>query len=111
MGDADMANGRITLAVLGNKVDTPSDKIADLCKEYDVDHDRLTANTGRITTLETIAARPPGLCPAHDGVIRDVVQLRLDVAKLGVTSGMAGGGVVSVLVGIIFGVGKAAGWW
>ena len=98
------------VAVLGEKLDNVSDKIDDLCRQYHVDHDRLTVNTARITSLESLASRPSPICLAHDGVIRDVIQLRVDVAKLGVTSGMAGGGVVSAVGLGLFGLFKLLKW-
>jgi hypothetical protein len=36
-----------------------------------------------------------------------VTAMRVDGAKAGAT----GGGVMALIVGVIFGVGKAAGWW
>lgn len=37
--------------------------------------------------------------------------IELSIAKSGALGGMAGGGIVSVIAGIIYGIGKAAGWW
>lgn len=109
MGDP-AGNERVTLAILSSQLGDVSRKIDDLCKQYGVDHDKITVNQGRISTLEIIASRPAPPCLAHDGVIRDVVNLRLDVAKLGVTSGMAGGGVVSAVGLGLFGLFKLLGW-
>jgi hypothetical protein len=109
MGDP-AGNERVTMAVLSSQLLDVSKQIDNLCKQYGVDHDKITVNTGRISTLEIIASRPPPLCLAHDNVIRDVVNLRLDVAKLGVTSGMAGGGVVSAVGLGLFGLFKLLKW-
>jgi hypothetical protein len=103
-------NERVTMAVLSSQLLDVSKQIDNLCKQYDVDHDKITVNAGRVGTLEALALRPPGLCPAHDNVLRDIVDLRLDVAKLGVTSGMAGGGVVSAVGLGLFGLFKLLGW-
>lgn len=40
-----------------------------------------------------------------------VQQLRVDIAKQSVASGAAGGGIVSIIAGVIIAIGKAAGWW
>lgn len=40
-----------------------------------------------------------------------IEDLRLTLARAGLGSGLAGGGVVTVAGGIIIAVGKALGWW
>lgn len=40
-----------------------------------------------------------------------VQQLRVDLAKQSVAGGAAGGGIVSIIAGVIIAIGKAAGWW
>ena len=109
MGES-VGSEQVTMAVLSSQMGDVSDKIDNLCTQYGVDHDKITVNTGRIGTLEVIASRPAPVCQAHNGVLRDIVDLRLDVAKLGVTSGMAGGGVVSAVGLVLFGLFKLLGW-
>jgi hypothetical protein len=102
------SNERVTVAVLGEKLDNVSDKIDDLCTHYEVDSRQNSINTHRITSLEL---RQPTICPRHDDLVKEIQKIQIHVAKMGVTSGASGGVVVSVIAGIVFGVGKAAGWW
>jgi hypothetical protein len=107
MGDP-AGNERVTVAILGEKLDNVSDKIDDLCQHYEVDSRQISINTHRITSLEL---RPPMTCPRHDDLVKEIQKIQIDVAKMGVTSGASGGIIVSVVAGVVFGVGKAAGWW
>jgi hypothetical protein len=77
----------------------------------------ISADIGAVKTLiETESMR----CPYREQIARAsnnvdrlsvveerVTGLRIDSAK----SGAAGGGVVAMITAMIFGVGKAAGWW
>jgi hypothetical protein len=102
-------NGRV-IAVLGEKLDNVSEKIDDLCKHYEVDSRQISINTHRIAMLESLSARPTIHCLAHDKMTDDVVNLRLDMARMAVQGGLTGGGVVTVGAGILLAVGKALGW-
>lgn len=108
MADPGTGNERVTIAVLGQKLDSVSDKIDDLCQHYEVDSRQMAVNTQRITWLEL---RPPMTCPKHDEMVKEIQKIQIDVAKMGVTSGASGGLTVSVIAGVVFGVGKLAGWW
>jgi hypothetical protein len=102
-------NGRV-IAVLGEKLDNVSEKIDELCRHYEVDSRQIAINTQRLSTLEVLATRPTIHCLAHDKLADDVVNLRLDMARMAVQGGLAGGGVVTVGAGILLAVGKALGW-
>jgi len=102
-------NGRV-IAVLGEKLDNVSEKIDDLCKHYEVDSRQVSINTHRLNTLEGLSTRPTIHCMAHDKLMDDVVNLRLDMARMAVQGGLTGGGVVTVGAGILLAVGKALGW-
>lgn len=106
-----MANGRITLAVLGIKVDNLGDIIEKLCQEYNVDHERVTINTQRLATLEVLAARTPQLCPMHNTTVADITDLKVKIAQMGAVSGMAGGGAVGVVGMVLFAIGRLMKWW
>jgi hypothetical protein len=107
MGQELDGNGR-ALAVLGSKMDSVGELIERMCREWAVDHDKIAVHTVQIGNLET---RPPVVCPKHDELAREVRQLQLDFARASVTSGASGGIIVSVVAGVVIGVGKAAGWW
>jgi hypothetical protein len=102
-------NGRV-IAVLGEKLDNMSKLIDDLCKHYEVDSRQISINTHRLVMLENLSARPTVHCLAHDKLTEDVVNLRLDMARMAVQGGLTGGGVVSVAAGILLALGKAMGW-
>jgi hypothetical protein len=74
--------------------------------------------------LKTLVREHPLLCPyrekisaieSHErrigGVETSVHDLQIMVAKSGAVGGLAGGGTVGVIGAIVFGIGKAAGWW
>jgi hypothetical protein len=107
----DLASGRVTNAVLANKLDTVIGQIEALCVTQSRDHDQVTINTGRLTMMENAFSKPTILCPQHSTVTQDIVMLRIEMAKMAVGSGVAGGGTVALVAGVVFGVGKAAGWW
>jgi hypothetical protein len=106
-----MTNGRVTMAVLGEKVDTLGEKIEEMCRQYNVDHERVTINTQRINTLEAIATRPVSTCPVHQATIGDITDLKIKIAQMGAVSGMAGGGAVGVMGMILFAIGRLMKWW
>jgi len=104
-------NARVALAVLGAKLDTLSEQIETLCAEYHVDHDQIVVNTSHIANLETAITRPPMQCSRHDTLVDQVASLRLDMARISVTGGFTGSSLVAAVAGVVYGVGKAAGWW
>jgi hypothetical protein len=74
--------------------------------------------------LKTLVREHPLLCPyrekissieSHDRRIDTleigVHDLQIMVAKSGAVGGLAGGGVVSVVAGVVFAVGRSIGWW
>jgi hypothetical protein len=103
-------NERVTMAVLSTKLDHVTQQIDTLCREYGVDHERLTVNHQRVNELERIALRPAAHCEAHRDLCNDVMTLRLDMARMAVQGGLTGGGVVTVGAGILLALGKALGW-
>ena len=105
----DVGNGKV-IAVLGEKLDNVSDKIDDLCKHYEVDSRQISINTHRLTMLEGLSTRPTIHCLAHDKIVDDVVNLRLDMARMAFKSGATSGSIVAVGSGIIVAVAKALGW-
>lgn len=40
-----------------------------------------------------------------------IYELKLAMARAGILSGAAGGGIVTVVAGIVYGIGHQAGWW
>jgi antitoxin component of RelBE/YafQ-DinJ toxin-antitoxin module len=85
----------------------------------------------RLTRLENQVANEGALCPFRETIARagnnvkrlEITEARIDhvedkihalevqYAKAGIITGAAGGGAFTVIGGIIFAVGKAAGWW
>jgi hypothetical protein len=109
MGQELEGNGRV-IAVLGEKLDNMAEKIDDLCKHYEVDSRQISINTHRIAMLEGLSTRPTIHCMAHDKLTNDVVNLRLDMARMAVHGGLTGGGVVTAGAAILLALGKALGW-
>jgi hypothetical protein len=94
------SNERVTVAILGEKLDNVSDKIDDLCQAYQVDSRQMVVNTSRIASLE-LRQMP---CVLHSDVVKKIDDLRLDVARVSVQSGVAGGmgaGGVGVAVYVV----------
>jgi hypothetical protein len=102
-------DGKI-IAVLGEKIDTLSEQLRELIKCVSTDHTQVVVNTQRLNTLETLATRPTIHCLAHDKLVDDVVNLRLDMARMAVQGGLTGGSMVTVVAGVALAVCKAFGW-
>jgi hypothetical protein len=103
-------------------------QIIALTKEYREGHSDLVR---QMTEVKTLVAQHPTACPYRERIAmiaentKDIEDVRQDVNDLkrcvrdieravdrsSTVGGVAGGGVVSIVAGIIFGVGKAAGWW
>lgn len=77
-----------------------------------------------ISEIKTLVREHPVLCPYRESIAsvalnaRDIAALQakvrdleLAVARSGAIGGLAGGGVVSLIVTVVFGIGKMAGWW
>jgi hypothetical protein len=107
MGQEIEGNGR-TLAVLCSEMHNVSVMIDKMCREWQVDHDQIRTNTVHLTMLES---RAPMVCPKHDQLVAEIQKIQVEIARTGMTSGASGGVMVSVIAGVVFGVGKAAGWW
>jgi len=101
------SNERVTIAVLGEKLDNVSDKIDDLCTHYEVDSRQNSINTHRITSLE-LRQLP---CVLHNDVVKKIDDLRLDVARISVQSGVAGGMGAGGVGVVVFVVGKLLKIW
>ena len=100
MGDPGSSNERVTVAILGEKLDNVSDKIDDLCTHYRVDSQQMAVNTSRIASLES--RQLP--CVLHGDMVRALDAVRMDVARISVQSGVAGGmgaGGVGVVVYVL----------
>ena len=83
------------------------------------------ANMARdFAELKTLVREHPLLCPyrekissieSHskriDTLETGVHDLQIMVARSGAVGGLAGGGVVSVVAGVVFALGKALSWW
>ena len=102
--------------------------LAALTSEYRQGHSHLET---AMSELKAIVREHPGACPYReriamitentkdiDAVKSDVADIKrcvhdieLAVARSSAVGGAAGGGVVTVVVGIVYGLGKAAGWW
>ena len=108
-GNMDPDSGRV-IAVLGEKIDNLSKQVHDLVKLYQLDHTQIIVNTQRLNTLEVLASKPPFHCPDHNRLVDDVVNLRLEMARAAGVGGIAGGGVVAVVSGVLLVVGKVFGW-
>ena len=80
--------------------------------------------TREMSELKTLVAQHPFLCPYREKISTiethskridtlelSVHDLQIMVAQSGAVGGLAGGGVVTVVAGVVFGVGRAAGWW
>jgi hypothetical protein len=106
MGDP-AGNERVTVAILGEKLDNVSDKIDDLCQHYEVDSRQISINTHRITALE-LRQLP---CVLHNDVVKKIDDLRLDVARISVQSGVAGGMGAGGIGVVVFVVGKLLKIW
>ena len=83
-----------------------------------------TNMTRDFAELKTLVREHPLLCPYREkisavetherrivGIETDVHDLQIMVARSGAMGGLAGGGVVTVVAGIIYGIGSLAGWW
>lgn len=101
MGDPGTGNERVTIAVLGEKLDNVSEQISDISTHYQADSRQIALNTHRISSLE-LRQLP---CVMHADVVKTITDLRLDVARISIQSGMAGGmgagtvGVVAYVIG------------
>ena len=106
MGDP-AGNERVTVAILGEKLDNVSEKIDDLCAHYRVDSQQIAIHTHRITSLE-LRQLP---CVLHNDVVKKIDDLRLDVARISVQSGVAGGMGAGGVGVVVFVVGKLLKIW
>ena len=90
-----------------------------------------TSMTKELAELKTLVSQHPFSCPYRvriasiDQVERDITEDRKDITEIkrsirdieraidrsSAVSGAAGGSAVAVITGVVFGVGKAAGWW
>jgi hypothetical protein len=101
------SNERVTVAILGEKLDNVSEKIDDLCQHYEVDSRQISINTHRITSLE-LRQLP---CVLHNDVVKKIDDLRLDVARISVQSGVAVGMGAGGIGVVVFVVGKLLKIW
>jgi hypothetical protein len=101
------SNERVTVAILGEKLDNVSDKIDDLCQAYQVDSRQMVVNTSRITSLE-LRQMP---CVLHNDVVKKIDDLRLDVARISWQSGVGGGMGAGGLGVVVYVVGKLLKIW
>ena len=106
MGDP-ASNERVTMAVLSSQLIDVSKQIDNLCKQYDVDSRQNAINTHRITSLE-LRQLP---CILHNDVVKKIDDLRLDVARISVQSGVAGGMGAGGVGVVVFVVGKLLKIW
>ena len=103
-------------------------QISALTSEYREGHSDLVR---QMTEVKTLVAQHPIACPYRERIAmitensKDIEEVKKDVgdiqkcvheielavARSSAVGGAAGGGVVTVVVGVIFGLGKAAGWW
>ena len=103
-------------------------QITALTREYREGHSDLVR---QMTEVKTLVAQHPTACPYRERIAmitenskdieevkksvgdiqKCVHEIELAVARSSAVGGAAGGGVVTVVVGVIFGLGKAAGWW
>ena len=103
-------------------------QITALTREYREGHSDLVK---QMSEVKTLVAQHPTACPYRERIAmiaensKDIEDVRKDVSDIkrcvreieravdrsSAVGGIAGGGVVSVVAGVIFGVGKAAGWW
>ena len=99
-------------------------ELAELRRELQT-MDRLT------TRLETLATTEGDRCPYRETIARaannvkrlddmdrrvdamgeHVTGLRIEVVRVATIAGFSGGGGLGIVGGIIYAVGKAAGWW
>lgn len=100
-------NGR-QMAIIATNLDNLTKSMDKLAREWSQDHDQIKVNTVRLGYLEN---KPIMVCPKHDALADQIDELRLAMAKAGFLSGASGGVTVSVIAGVVFGIGKAAGWW
>jgi hypothetical protein len=106
MGDP-AGNERVTVAILGEKLDNVSDKIDDLCTHYRVESQQMAVNTQRIASLES--RQLP--CVMHNDVVKTITDLRLDMARISIQSGMAGGAGAGGVGVAVFVIGKLLKIW
>ena len=103
-------------------------QIIQLTSEYREGHSDLVKQMAEVKTL---VAQHPTACPYRERIAmiseneKDIKDLRTDVGDIkrcvreieravdrsSAVGGIAGGGVVSIVAGVIFALGKALGWW
>ena len=103
-------------------------QISALTSEYREGHSDLVR---QMTEVKTLVAQHPTACPYRERIAmisentKDIEDVRRDVMDIkkcvreieravdrsSAVGGIAGGGVVSIVAGIVLAVGKALGWW
>ena len=103
-------------------------QIVALTREYREGHSDLVR---QMTEVKTLVAQHPTACPYRERIAmisentKDIEDVRRDVMDIkkcvreieravdrsSAVGGIAGGGVVSIVAGIVLAVGKALGWW
>ena len=103
-------------------------QISALTSEYREGHSDLVR---QMREVKTLVAQHPTACPYRERIAmiaensKDIEDVRKDVGDIkkcvreieravdrsSAVGGIAGGGVVSIVAGIVLAVGKALGWW
>lgn len=99
----------------------PTDSIEALQRTMETILARLGSLEAKVVALTTLQEREAQLCPYRGTVERNttrlgelektVTEMRLEMARMSILSGTAGGGVVSLIGGVLLAVGKSLGWW